>query len=91
MTSCIVGKREIKLDVIPEEGSSVATPPPGAGDKKGSGEEPVKAEPQEEQEVKEPIVAVSVSTEVRKEGEGEKMDISETAQVEQMGEPGEQV
>lgn len=86
----IVGKRDAKLDVIPEEGSSVATPPPDAGDKKE--EEPGTPKPQVEQETEEPIVAVSTEIVVREEREGEKeMDIAEAAQVEQTEEPGEQV
>ena len=69
-TSYLVGKRDAKLDVIPEEGAGVATPPPGAGNEQG--EEPGKAEPQEEQET---VVPVSISTEVRVEGEGDKTEV----------------
>lgn len=77
----IIGKLDAKLDVIPEEGASVASPPPSGGDEKG--EQPRKAEPQEEQETEEPIVSVSMEVVVREE-QGEKdMELAEAGQVEQ--------
>ena len=75
------------MDVIPEEGSSMATPPPNADDEKR--EEPGKAEPQEH-ETEEPIVGISTEVVVRQEREKE-MDLAEAAQVEQGEESGEQV
>lgn len=45
-----------KLDIIPEERSSVATPPPNADSEKG--EEPGMVEPQEEQESGELLVII---------------------------------
>ena len=89
MTCIVTGKRDAKLDVIPEEGSTVAAPPPSAGDEKG--EEPGKVEPQEEQETEEPIVSISTEVVVREEAEKD-MDLAQVGQVEQGGEePGEQV
>ncbi len=66
----------------------MVTPPPNTSDEKG--EEPGKAEPQEEQETEEPIVSVSTEVVVREEGEKD-MDLAEAGQVEQGEEPGEQV
>lgn len=79
-----------KLDVIPEEGASVTTPPP---DEKGK--EPEKTKLQEKQETKEPIVTISTEIVLGREEEAQgekKLDLSETAQVEQpTEEPGERV
>ena len=75
----IAGKLDAKLDVIPEEGSSATTPHPREDQGEGPEEEATQHEESEE-----PVKEVG-------QGESEKMDLSEAAQVEHNEESGEQV
>ena len=75
------GKLDVKLHVIPEEGSGVTVPNPPDN----QGEEPQKEVPPIEVEREEPA-----TEEVHAE-DSEKMDLSETSQVEDTEEAGEQV
>ena len=75
------GKVDVTLHVIPEEGSGVTIPNPS----EDQGEEPQKELPPVE------VVSEKPATEDVHIADSEKMDLAETTQVEQTGEPSEQV